>query len=96
MTGTTSNAAVALHEATAEAGKIVRKEIAAKWGKFSQNDLSALNLSALNLSALNLSALNLSALKGSDGLVNHIVAGYGLEKAQAQRNVDALPKGRHI
>jgi hypothetical protein len=91
MTGTTSNAAVALHEATAEAGKIVRKEIAAKWGKFSQNDLSALNLSALNLSAL-----NLSALKGSDGLVNHIVAGYGLEKAQAQRNVDALPKGRHI
>jgi hypothetical protein len=45
---------------------------------------------------LNLSALNLSALKGSDGLVNHIVAGYGLEKAQAQRNVDALPKGRHI
>jgi hypothetical protein len=81
MTGTTSNAAVALHEATAEAGKIVRKEIAAKWGKFSQNDLSALNL---------------SALKGSDGLVNHIVAGYGLEKAQAQRNVDALPKGRHI
>jgi hypothetical protein len=91
MTGTTSNAAVALHEATAEAGKIVRKEIAAKWGKCSQNDLSALNLSALNLSAL-----NLSALKGSDGLVNHIVAGYGLEKAQAQRNVDALPKGRHI
>jgi hypothetical protein len=71
MTGTTSNAAVALHEATAEAGKIVRKEIAAKWGKFSQNDLSALNL---------------SALKGR----------YGLEKAQAQRNVDALPKGRHI
>lgn len=39
---------------------------------------------------------DLSALKGNDDLVNQVVAKYGLEKAQAQRDVDALLKGRHI
>jgi hypothetical protein len=39
---------------------------------------------------------DLSALKGKDDLVNQVVAKYGLEKAQAQRDVDALLKGRHI
>jgi hypothetical protein len=39
---------------------------------------------------------DLSALKGTDDLVNQVVAKYGLEKAQAQRDVDALLKGRHI
>jgi division protein CdvB (Snf7/Vps24/ESCRT-III family) len=39
---------------------------------------------------------DLSALKGNDDLVNQVVAKYGLEKTQAQRDVDALLKGRHI
>jgi hypothetical protein len=39
---------------------------------------------------------DLSALKGNDDLVNQVVAKYGLEKAQAQRDVDSLLKGRHI
>jgi len=42
------------------------------------------------------SELDLSALKGNDDLVTQVLAKYGLEKAQAQRDVDALPKGRHI
>jgi hypothetical protein len=37
-----------------------------------------------------------AALKGSNDLVTQLVAKYGLEKAQAQRDVDALMKGRHI
>jgi hypothetical protein len=39
---------------------------------------------------------DLSALKGKDDLVSQVVAKYGLDKAQAQRDVDALLKGRHI
>ena len=39
---------------------------------------------------------DLSALKGKDDLVNQVVAKYGLEKGQAQRDVDALLKGRQI
>jgi hypothetical protein len=39
---------------------------------------------------------DLSALKGNDDLVNQVVAKYGLEKTQAQRDVDALLKGRRI
>ena len=76
MTSTASNAAAAKPETTAEAKKIVLKEIGAKWGKFSEQDLSA--------------------LKGNDDLVNQVVAKYGLEKAQAQCDVDALLNGRHI
>ena len=45
-------------------------------GKFSEQDLSALN--------------------GNDDLVTQLAAKYGLEKAQAQRDVDALMKGRQI
>jgi hypothetical protein len=60
----------------AETRRIVLKEIATKWSKFSQHDLSA--------------------LKGNDDLVNQVVAKYGIEKAQAQLDVDALLKGRHI
>jgi hypothetical protein len=76
VTSTTSNATAAKPEMTAEAKQIVLKEIGAKWGKFSEQDLSA--------------------LKGTDDLVNQVVAKYALEKAQAQRDVDALLKGRHI
>jgi hypothetical protein len=37
-----------------------------------------------------------SALKGKADLVTQIVAKYGLEQAQAQREVDAVLKGRQI
>jgi len=39
---------------------------------------------------------DLSALKGRDDLVTQVVAKYGLERAQAQRDVDAILKGRQI
>ena len=39
---------------------------------------------------------DLSALKGKDDLVTQVVAKYSLDKAQAQRDVDALLKGRQI
>jgi hypothetical protein len=42
MTSTTSNAAAAKPERTAETKQIVLKEIGSKWGKFSEQDLSAL------------------------------------------------------
>jgi len=38
----------------------------------------------------------ISALKGKDDLVTQVVAKYGLEKGQAQRDVDAVLKGRSI
>jgi hypothetical protein len=40
--------------------------------------------------------LELSGLKNNDDLVSHVVAKYGLEKAQAQRDVDTLRAGRNI
>jgi hypothetical protein len=76
MIRSTSDVAAAKPEMTAETRQIVLKEIGAKWGKFSEHELSA--------------------LKGNDDLVSQVVARYGLEKAQAQRDVDALLKGRHI
>jgi hypothetical protein len=39
---------------------------------------------------------DLSALKGNGDLVNQAVVKYGIEKAQAERDVDALLQGRHI
>jgi hypothetical protein len=39
---------------------------------------------------------DLSSLKNKDDLVDQVVAKYGLEKSVAQRDVDALMKGRHI
>ena len=76
MTSTTSNAAGAKPEMTAETKQIVLKEIGSKCGKFSEQELSA--------------------LKGNDDLVTQVVAKYALEKAQAQRDVDALLKRRDI
>ena len=62
---------------TAEQTKqAVFKDITAKWGKFSEQDVKA--------------------LKGNADLVSQVVSKYGLEQAQAQREVDALLKGRHI
>ena len=43
-----------------------------------------------------LSEQDLSALKSKDDLVTQVVAKYGLEKAQVQRDVDAMLKGRQI
>jgi division protein CdvB (Snf7/Vps24/ESCRT-III family) len=60
----------------ADTRQIVLKEIETKWGKFSQQELSA--------------------LKGRDDLVTQVVAKYGTENAQAQRDVDAVLKGRQI
>ncbi|MBP6012358.1 MAG: hypothetical protein KBA31_09040 [Alphaproteobacteria bacterium] len=37
---------------------------------------------------------DVAALKSSDELVTHVVSKYGLDKAIAQRDVDALVKGR--
>lgn len=63
-------------EMSTEAHQIMIKEIHVKWGKFSDQEISA--------------------LKGRDDLVDQVVAKYGLEKGQAQRDVDALLKGRQL
>ena len=63
-------------ETPAETRQIVLKEIGAKWGKFSEQDLSA--------------------LKNNDDVVTQVVAKYSLERGQAQRDVDAVLKGRQI
>jgi division protein CdvB (Snf7/Vps24/ESCRT-III family) len=42
------------------------------------------------------SAQELGALKNKDDLVAQVVTKYGTEKAQAQRDVDAVMKGRQI
>jgi len=39
---------------------------------------------------------DVSAFKGKADLVSQVVAKYGLEQAQAQREVDALLRGRQI
>jgi hypothetical protein len=70
------NASASKTATAADTKQIVLKEIGAKWGKFSEGDLTA--------------------LKSSDDLVAQVVAKYGLEKAQAQRDVDGLLKGRKI
>jgi predicted Mrr-cat superfamily restriction endonuclease len=62
--------------AKSETRQFVLKEIEATWGKFSEQDLSA--------------------LKNKDDLVTQLVAKYGREKSQAQRDVDALLKGRQL
>jgi hypothetical protein len=75
MTNVASNRS-AVPTTPAEARQIVLKEVGAKWGKFSEQDLSA--------------------LKGKDDLVTQLATKYSIEKAQAQRDVDALLKGRPI
>lgn len=68
-----SNTAAAKPETALETKQIALTKIRATWGKFSEQDLSA--------------------LKSKDDLVTQIVAKYGLEKPQAQRDVDAVLKG---
>ncbi len=54
----------------------VLKEIHAKWGKLSDQELSA--------------------LRNRDDVVTQVQAKYSLNKEQAQRDVDALLKGRQL
>ncbi len=56
--------------------KGMRPEIAAKWGKFSTQEISD--------------------LKDKDDLVAQVQTKYGIDKAQAQRDVDAFAKGRAL
>jgi hypothetical protein len=76
MTNAASNTSAAKPETAAATRQIVLKEIGAKWGKFSEQDLSA--------------------LKSKDDLVTQVAAKYSIDKAQAQRDVDAVFKGRQI
>ena len=76
MKDVASHAAVAKPETAARTKQIVCNEIRLKWGKFSDQDLSA--------------------LKDNNDLVAQRAAKYGLDKAQAQRDVDVLMKGRQI
>jgi hypothetical protein len=76
MTNMTSAASTAKSATSAETRLAVLKDIRAKWGKFSEADLSA--------------------LKNNDDLVSQLVAKYSIEKAQAQRDADALLKGRQV
>jgi hypothetical protein len=76
MTNAASNPAAAKSPTAADTRQIVLNEIRAKWGKFSEQELSALN--------------------NNDDVVTQLAAKYGLEKPQAQQDVDALMKGRHI
>jgi hypothetical protein len=62
--------------ASAEVRQIVRREVAAKWSRFSVQDLSA--------------------LKDRDDLVREVAARYGIEKGEAQRDVDSVLQGRQI
>jgi hypothetical protein len=39
---------------------------------------------------------DLSAIKGKDDLVNQVAAKYGLDRGQAQRDVDAMLSGRQV
>lgn len=41
-------------------------------------------------------AAEIAALKGNDDLVTKVAAKYGLDTQQAQKDVDALAKGRQL
>jgi hypothetical protein len=62
--------------AAAATRQLVLNQIRSKWGKFSEQDLSA--------------------LKSKEDVVSQLVAMYGLEQVQAQRDVDALMKDRQF
>ena len=74
-TATPSTASAGTVNST-ETKQILLKDIRAKWGKFSEQELGA--------------------LKNNDELVTQVVSKYSLDKAQAQRDVEAVMKGRQI
>jgi hypothetical protein len=71
-----STETVSAEPASAETRQIVRREVGARWDKFSEQELAALN--------------------DRDDLVREVVARYGIEKGEAQRDVDLVLKGRRI
>ena len=73
---TTNTAASASTGNSGEAKQILLKDIGAKWGKFSEQELGA--------------------LKNKDDLVTQVIAKYSIDKVQAQKDVDAVMKGRQI
>lgn len=54
----------------------MRAEIAQKWSKFTDQEVTA--------------------LKSKDDLVTQVQSKYSLDKAQAQKDVDAFAKGRQL
>lgn len=76
MNTANQNAGPAKVENAVESKQILLKDIGAKWGKFSEQELGA--------------------LKNRDDLVDQVVSKYSLDKVQAQKDVDAVMKGRHI
>ena len=76
MNTVNQNIGPAKSENAAENKQILLKDIGAKWGKFSEQELGA--------------------LKNWDDLVDRVVAKYSLDKVQAQKDVDAVMKGRQI
>ena len=76
MNTSSPNAAPASTGNSAENKQILLKDIGAKWGKFSEQELGA--------------------LKNRDDLVTQVASKYSLDKMQAQRDVDAVMKGRQL
>ena len=76
MNTANSNLASAGTGNPADTKQILLKDIGAKWGKFSEQELGA--------------------LRNRDDLVTQVVTKYSIDKAQAQRDVDAVMKGRQI
>jgi hypothetical protein len=62
--------------ASADARQTVRREVGARWDRFSEQELAA--------------------LASRDDLVREVVSRYGIEKSEAQRDVDSVLKGRRI
>jgi uncharacterized protein YjbI with pentapeptide repeats len=60
----------------ADIRQTVRREVGARWDRFSEQELSA--------------------LANRDDLVREVVSRYGVEKSEAQRDVDSVLKGRRI
>ena len=63
-------------EQGANAKKLLLQDIRVKWGKFSEQELDA--------------------LQSNEDLVDQLVAKYGLAKEAAQRDADAMLKGRNL
>ncbi len=65
-------------------------------GAASASDTKQIVLKEIGAKWSKFSAADISGLKGKDDLIGQVVAKYGLEKGQAQRDVDALLKGRQF
>ncbi len=70
------NPATPVEVAYADTRQSVRREVGARWDRFSEQELSA--------------------LASRDDLVREVVSRYGVEKSEAQRDVNSVLKGRRI